>query len=187
MWHSLFLIRCQLIIRLFRLSTEHAISTDIIYFHMQCFNQFCLYVKENNQIDWLKSLKMHDELLSLSVLPSVVFAIYWPAQEKSSFFAFCRRTPLVRNNFFHGEKIKITYFTKEFLRESLWRNSETISRRNSARFLHADSENSDQTKNLSKCPADMNLHLTGHKTNSESLRPQYNHRMCGHRGRIMYM
>ena len=27
----------------------------------------------------------------------------------------------------------------------------------------------------------------GHKTNSKSLRPQYNHRMCGHRGGTMYM
>ena len=30
--------------------------------------------------------------------------IYRSAQEKSSFYAFCRRTPLARNNFFCREK-----------------------------------------------------------------------------------
>ena len=56
------------------------------------------------------------------------------------------------------------------------------------RFLYADSEDSDQMEKLSKCPSDMSsLHLRGHKTNSKSLRPQYNHRLCSHRGGTMYI
>ena len=57
------------------------------------------------------------------------------------------------------------------------------------RFLHADSKDSNQTEKLSECPAqpDMSLHSTGRKTNSESLCPQYNHRMCSHKGGTMYM
>ena len=93
--------------------------------------------------------------------------MYRSAQEKNSFYAFRRGTPLARNiciYFFSWRKIKITYFADGFLRnisrklrEKSRRNSETFrgdTRRDFAeklraisqwvgkdlRFLHADSK-----------------------------------------------
>ena len=91
------------------------------------------------------------------------------AQEKSSFFAFRRGIPLARNIFFLRRKIKITFFAEK-LRDISQRNSARFREETprdfaellreisgcvgkDLRFLHADSEDSDQTDKLSECPA----------------------------------
>ena len=68
----------------------------------------------------------------------------------------------------------------EKLRDTSRRNSATF-RDWYVRFMRT-ARTLVRRRNWANAQLDMSLHSTGHKTNSESLRHQYNHRMCGHRG-----
>ena len=106
-----------------------------------------------------------------------------------------RNTPCAKKKIF-AEKNKNHLFRREFSPRNFRRETprdfaETLREilrwvGKDRRFLHANSEDPDQTEKLSKCPAWYESPLEGPSINSKSLHPQYNHRMCGHRGETMY-
>ena len=132
-------------------------------------------------------------------------------KKKALFLCFAAEHPLREIIFFAEKKNKNHLFRQWFspwnfgekLRESTRKNSVTFPGETpwdyaeklreilrwvgkDLRFLHAFSEDSDQTEKLSKFPAWYEFQSTGQKTNFESLCPQYNHRMCGHSGGTVY-
>ena len=108
---------------------------------------------------------------------------YRSAQEKSSFLRFAAVHPL-REIICFAEKNKNHLFRRGFSPRNFAEKLREISWRHSARFREETPRTFAMGRNAQP---DMSLHSTGHKTNSESLRPQYNHLMCDRRKGKMYM
>ena len=136
---------------------------------------------------WRRSLKMVDNDNWRMIEPA--YTISSPTDQpkkKALFLRFADEHPL-RKIIFFTEKNKNRLFRRGFSPQNFAEKLPEISRwvGKDLWFLHAYSEDS-RLRNWVNAQPDMSLHTMGHKTNSESLCRQYNHRVCGHREGTMY-